>query len=804
MYAGEACLLQRSARRSGATAALAIEDDGLVLELLEFSPAIVDDRQFAVFVAQGRVQVRLPLAGRWVLRGTDLRPSSERPGTWDSRFITLAFEVAAPPPSMEVEEGENPEAAATGASLSALLKPSVGAKEGATKPGAKTGTKRAKADKPEKAEPAAKRAKKVDNGPPRVTPLEPSSASQVAYKIATSEGLTAAECFARGMKYPTIEEALTGHGSAVNGLKRSPVAPKDGEKKSKKSEDRIPDIQKVFDSNVTGDVPELVTFESVLPKVYPKTWVSLLDGHDMTVGQPVTPESQAERVENRLRKVMPFILAVPGSPVVTGTPWLRGRDQESKNTPQFTRETRIPIFERTNKRRADLFGSRKWPFDEKTDAKNPPRIVLACMLVMAMVEEAGAELCRDSTVERRRERLVKVMSHVSAWMKEAPAKLMIPSDSLFSVDALWKFALEIFADNCRKRWPLRPKTVVPNMFRDGFRTEGERLRHEMFCRLFAEKDGAVAASEIMVADGPSSDTGSYGRRWLSDASTYFTYNDFVPRPETSLQPVYETWVKQNRNNLGRMRPGTMPDSPTPSQEDCSDVDSDSSADTATLANRLDQKRYKARMFRKQMLSELAFRVPSTPSQDAAPSVHGTVYSDSDHEDQEGAFAAETPDPAPSPTTQITYPLMPPPAMPPASSSSRESRHNEAMRSGYVSLNVGVIFSPASTQEQREQLAANIGTARLCVEFTTAIGRGSLPWFDSLAKGVESCRAKFTLDTSNVAVVSLRGIDPSTVSIHKKSIYSICEAAGDVVCYADDPRDPEAEIMQVYFSTTKYA
>ena len=45
--------------------------------------------------AQGRVQMRLPLAGRWVLRGTDLRPSSERPGTWDSRFVTLAFDVAA-------------------------------------------------------------------------------------------------------------------------------------------------------------------------------------------------------------------------------------------------------------------------------------------------------------------------------------------------------------------------------------------------------------------------------------------------------------------------------------------------------------------------------------------------------------------------------------------------------------------------------------------------------------------------------------------------------------------------------------
>ena len=39
-------------------------------------------------------QTRLPLAGRWVLRGTDLRLSSERPDTWDSRFVTLAFDVA--------------------------------------------------------------------------------------------------------------------------------------------------------------------------------------------------------------------------------------------------------------------------------------------------------------------------------------------------------------------------------------------------------------------------------------------------------------------------------------------------------------------------------------------------------------------------------------------------------------------------------------------------------------------------------------------------------------------------------------
>lgn len=44
--------------------------------------------------AQGRVTWRLPLAGRWVLRATDLRRAEGDPDRWDSRFVTLAFEVA--------------------------------------------------------------------------------------------------------------------------------------------------------------------------------------------------------------------------------------------------------------------------------------------------------------------------------------------------------------------------------------------------------------------------------------------------------------------------------------------------------------------------------------------------------------------------------------------------------------------------------------------------------------------------------------------------------------------------------------
>ena len=42
---------------------------------------------------QGRVRIQAPLAGQWVLRGTDLRLSERVPDTWESRFVTLAFEI---------------------------------------------------------------------------------------------------------------------------------------------------------------------------------------------------------------------------------------------------------------------------------------------------------------------------------------------------------------------------------------------------------------------------------------------------------------------------------------------------------------------------------------------------------------------------------------------------------------------------------------------------------------------------------------------------------------------------------------
>jgi hypothetical protein len=43
--------------------------------------------------SEGRLSFQPPLPGRWIARGVDLRLSTERPDAFDSRFITLAFDV---------------------------------------------------------------------------------------------------------------------------------------------------------------------------------------------------------------------------------------------------------------------------------------------------------------------------------------------------------------------------------------------------------------------------------------------------------------------------------------------------------------------------------------------------------------------------------------------------------------------------------------------------------------------------------------------------------------------------------------
>ena len=44
--------------------------------------------------ALGRIRAKLPLPGRWLLRGTDLRLLKADPTRWESQFITYAFDVA--------------------------------------------------------------------------------------------------------------------------------------------------------------------------------------------------------------------------------------------------------------------------------------------------------------------------------------------------------------------------------------------------------------------------------------------------------------------------------------------------------------------------------------------------------------------------------------------------------------------------------------------------------------------------------------------------------------------------------------
>ncbi len=44
--------------------------------------------------ADGRIRAKLPLPGRWLLRGTELKLAESDATRWESQFITYAFEVA--------------------------------------------------------------------------------------------------------------------------------------------------------------------------------------------------------------------------------------------------------------------------------------------------------------------------------------------------------------------------------------------------------------------------------------------------------------------------------------------------------------------------------------------------------------------------------------------------------------------------------------------------------------------------------------------------------------------------------------
>ena len=63
----------------------------------------------------GRVRVRPSLPGAWLLRGTDLRPHPTQLDAWDSRFVTLAVQVAPGPRPVPDAVASREGSSATGA-----------------------------------------------------------------------------------------------------------------------------------------------------------------------------------------------------------------------------------------------------------------------------------------------------------------------------------------------------------------------------------------------------------------------------------------------------------------------------------------------------------------------------------------------------------------------------------------------------------------------------------------------------------------------------------------------------------------
>lgn len=91
----EIVLLGGEPVRAGEALAFQVLRDGQ--PLAGFPVELVSDRSpvgiWRTTDAQGRLQHRLPFAGQWLLRGTDLRLSATRRDTWESRFVTLVVEV---------------------------------------------------------------------------------------------------------------------------------------------------------------------------------------------------------------------------------------------------------------------------------------------------------------------------------------------------------------------------------------------------------------------------------------------------------------------------------------------------------------------------------------------------------------------------------------------------------------------------------------------------------------------------------------------------------------------------------------
>jgi hypothetical protein len=90
-------LRETAAPNTGAEAVFQVLREGRPLP--EFNVELVHERSplglWFRTDAQGRVRATLPLPGRWLMRGTDLRVSPADPTRFESQFLAYSFDVAA-------------------------------------------------------------------------------------------------------------------------------------------------------------------------------------------------------------------------------------------------------------------------------------------------------------------------------------------------------------------------------------------------------------------------------------------------------------------------------------------------------------------------------------------------------------------------------------------------------------------------------------------------------------------------------------------------------------------------------------
>ncbi len=83
------------ALKVGSTAVFQVLQNGKPLP--DFSVELVNERSplglWHRTDAEGRISARLPLPGRWLLRGTELKLAASDATQWESQFLTYAFEV---------------------------------------------------------------------------------------------------------------------------------------------------------------------------------------------------------------------------------------------------------------------------------------------------------------------------------------------------------------------------------------------------------------------------------------------------------------------------------------------------------------------------------------------------------------------------------------------------------------------------------------------------------------------------------------------------------------------------------------